>query len=131
MNLVNALVGGAEGYLMSGNPATALTMGAVSALEGDGSISSVGSSLGNIAGGAGNTALGALDAQDEAFQVSMYAEQMRHQNQMQIQSQAFDEMMDQKSENMREINTLRDVQMAQRKADNSITKKFIQSIAED
>ncbi len=34
-------------------------------------------------------------------------------------------------ENMREINTLRDVQMAQRKADNSITKKFIQSIAED
>ncbi len=33
-------------------------------------------------------------------------------------------------ENMRQINTLRDVEMTQRKEDNSITKKFIQSISE-
>jgi DNA invertase Pin-like site-specific DNA recombinase len=33
-------------------------------------------------------------------------------------------------ENMREIDTLRNVDMAQRKADDSITKKFIQSITE-
>jgi DNA invertase Pin-like site-specific DNA recombinase len=33
-------------------------------------------------------------------------------------------------ENMREIDTLRNVDMAQRKADDSITKKFIQSIGE-
>ena len=33
-------------------------------------------------------------------------------------------------EQMRRVNTLRDVQMAQRKADNSITKKFIESITE-
>jgi hypothetical protein len=58
----------------------------------------------------------------------MYSEQIRHDEQMQLQSQAFDEMIDQKSEQMREVNTLRDVQMQQRKADNDITKKFIQSI---
>jgi hypothetical protein len=60
----------------------------------------------------------------------MYAEQMRHQEQMQVQSQAFDEMMDEKAEQMREVNTLRDVQMQQRKADDQITKKYIQSITE-
>ena len=50
--------------------------------------------------------------------------------QLDAQSTAFDEMMDQQSENMREINTLRDAQMAQRKADDGITKKFIESIGE-
>ena len=124
MNLVNGLISGAEGFLMSGgSPAAALTTGAMGAFGLE--------SPGNLTGSLGNAGLGALDAQDEAFQLSMYAEQMRHQEQMQTQSQAFDEMMDEKSEQMREINTLRDVQMAQRKADNAITKKFIQSIAED
>ncbi len=52
------------------------------------------------------------------------------QEQLDAQSTAFDEMMNQQSENMREINTLRDVQMAQRKADDGITKKFIESIGE-
>jgi hypothetical protein len=37
-------------------------------------------------------------------------------------------MMDEKAEQMREVNTLRDVQMVQRKEDNAITKKFIESI---
>jgi hypothetical protein len=36
--------------------------------------------------------------------------------------------MDEKSEIMRESNTLRDVAMEQRKADLSITKEFIRSI---
>ncbi|HEV3153289.1 MAG TPA: hypothetical protein VGZ02_05760 [Candidatus Baltobacteraceae bacterium] len=125
MNLINGLISGAEGYLTSGSPATALEMGAI------GSMAGGGSTIGNLAGDMGNSALGALDAQNETFQLAMYGEQMRHQEQMQIQSQAFDEMMDEKSEQMREINTLRDVQMAQRKADNAITKKFIQSIAEE
>ena len=124
MNLINGLISGAQGYLMSGgDPAAALTTGAIGALTG-------GQTGGNIAGELGNAGLGLLDAQNESFQLAMYAEQMRHQDQMQAQSQAFDEMMDEKSEQMREINTLRDVQMAQRKADNSITKKFIESITE-
>ena len=123
MNIANALLGGAEGFLMSGGNVGAALEGAVGMLPGR--------TAGNFTGEVGNAGLGALDAQDEAFQLSMYAEQIRHQEQLQTQSQAFDEMMDEKSEQMREINTLRDVQMAQRKADNAITKKFIQSITED
>ncbi len=38
-------------------------------------------------------------------------------------------MMDEKSELMREGNTLREVAMEQRKADIQITKEFIRSIA--
>jgi hypothetical protein len=120
-NLINGLVSGVEGFLGSGgNPGMGLAMGAAGAFGGSN----------NLAGNLGNSTLEAIDAQDEAFQVGMYAEQTRHQEQMQLQSQAFDEMMDERSEQMREVNTLRDVQMQQRKADDQITKKFIQSITE-
>jgi hypothetical protein len=37
-------------------------------------------------------------------------------------------MMDEKSEMMRESNTLRDVALEQKKADTAVTKKFIESI---
>jgi hypothetical protein len=123
-NLVGAITSGITGLLETGNPYAAGTMALTGALGGSGATA------GNVLGDAGNGALGALDAQDEAFQVAMYGEQMRHSETMQAQSQAFDEMMDEKSEQMREINTLRDVQMQQRKADNQITKKFIESITE-
>jgi hypothetical protein len=72
----------------------------------------------------------ALNNQDEQFQMGMYALQIQNQEQMSIQSTMFDQMMSERSENMREINTLRDVSMQERKADNDITKKFIQSITE-
>jgi hypothetical protein len=122
-NIIGGLLSAGEGLLMSGgNPIAAAAMGVAGATSGGGVTA------GNLAGAAGNAAIGALDAQDEAFQVGMYSEQIRHDEQMQLQSQAFDEMIDQKSEQMREVNTLRDVQMQQRKADNDITKKFIQSI---
>lgn len=123
-NIGTALLGGVEGLLTTGNPAGALAMGAMGGLAGGGTTA------GNVAGALGNAALGALDAQNETFQVAMYGEQMRHQERVQLQSQAFDEMVDEKSEQMREMNTLRDVQMAQRKADDMITKKFIQTITE-
>lgn len=84
--------------------------------------------------GISNTANGAaqdaMNMQQEHFQTAMYARNMAHQQQMALKSTAFDEMMDQQAENMREINTLRDVQMQQRKADDAITKKFIESITE-
>jgi hypothetical protein len=89
-----------------------------------------GTTASNVTGALGNGAMGALDAQDEAFQISMYAQEIQHQEQMQTQSEAFNEMMDEKSEQMREVNTLRDVQMQQRKADDGIVKKFIESITE-
>ncbi|HZY99486.1 MAG TPA: hypothetical protein VFE36_07925 [Candidatus Baltobacteraceae bacterium] len=94
----------------------------------------LGNAVGGLFGGAGgaaeNGAMGALNAQDETFQLGMYASEVQNQEQMQMQSEIFDQMMDERSENMREVDTLRNVDMAQRKADDSITKKFIQSITE-
>ena len=95
--------------------------------------------LGNAIGGAvgtgtagnlENSAMNALNGQDENFQLGMYASEIQNQEQLQMQSEVFDQMMDERSENMREVDTLRNVDMAQRKMDDSITKKFIQSITE-
>jgi hypothetical protein len=116
-NIGGGLLAGITGLLETGNPIAGVAMGVARGFGG-----------GNVTGEIGNSALAGLDAQDEAFQISMYGEQIHHQERMQAQSQAFDEMMDEKSEQMREVNTLRDVQMQQRKADSQITKKFIESI---
>jgi hypothetical protein len=90
----------------------------------------IGGLFGGGAGAAENGAMNALNGQDESFQLGMYATEVQNQERMQMQSEIFDQMMDERSENMREIDTLRNVDMAQRKADDSITKKFIQSITE-
>lgn len=123
-NLGAAAASGMQGLMLTENPYLA---GAAALFGG---FAGGGATAGNAFGAAGNAGLGGLNASDEAFQLYMYGQQIRHQEQMQMQSEAFDEMMDEKSEQMREVNTLRDVQMAQRKADNSITKKFIESITE-
>jgi hypothetical protein len=62
--------------------------------------------------------------------MGLMGQEMFAQDQLDAQATAFDEAMDQQSENMREVNTLRDAQMAQRKADDQVTKKFIQSIGD-
>lgn len=85
---------------------------------------------GSTGGALENGAMNALNAQDESFQLGMYGSEIQNQEQLQMQSEAFDQMMDERSENMREVDTLRNVDMAQRKNDNAITKKFIQSISE-
>jgi hypothetical protein len=85
---------------------------------------------GTAADAAGTAAMQGLNSADEAFQVGLYAQQMQHQESMSVQSTMFDDAMDERSENMRQINTLRDVEMTQRKENDSITKKFIQSISE-
>lgn len=77
--------------------------------------SAIGGGLGGIAGNAGNAAMNALNTQDENFQLGMYASEIQNQEQLQMQSEAFDQMMDERSENMREVDTLRNVDMAQRK----------------
>jgi hypothetical protein len=103
-------------------------------LEGVGSGllgNAIGGAFGSgVAGNTENAAMNALNAQDEGFQLSMYASEIQNQEQLQMQSEVFDQMMDERSENMREVDTLRNVDMAQRKMDDSITKKFIQSITE-
>ena len=80
--------------------------------------------------GGSDAALAGLLGENSIFQTGMQAQQMAAQQQMDLQSTVFDEAMDQQAENMREINTLRDAQMAQRKSDDGITKKFIESIGE-
>ena len=91
------------------------------ALEGIGS-GLLGSAIGGAIGGgtAGNMqngAMNALNTQDETFQLGMYASEIQNQEQLQMQSEVFDQMMDERSENMREVDTLRNVDMAQRKMD--------------
>ena len=90
-------------------------------------IGMIGSSVAN---GADTAAMSALMQQDQQFQLGMYVQQIQHQEQMQVQSTMFDQAMDERAENMREVNTLRDIDMQTRKADDGITKKFIQSITE-
>jgi hypothetical protein len=123
-NLLNGIVNGAESFFASGGNPIAAGAGALS-----GGLSS-GANAGTSVGNLGNSAIGALDAADEADTVAMYAENLRHQSAMQWEATWFNEMMDEKSERMREMNELRDLSMEQRKADNQITKKFIQSITE-
>lgn len=89
-----------------------------------------GSLLGRASGVAENAAMGAINAQNQAFQLGLYASEIANQEQLAMQSTMFDEMQNERSENMREVNTLRDVDMAERRADDDITKKFIQTITQ-
>lgn len=120
MNLINTLVGGAVGYL-TGGPAGA----AVGALQG-----ATGANGNTAVGNLGNGYIGAANQKSEADNAAMLGENLRHQSAMGWQSTWFNEMMDEKSEKMREMNELRDLDMEQRKADNQITKKFISSVTE-
>jgi hypothetical protein len=86
--------------------------------------------LGQVGNMTDAAAMQGLEQEDQQFQLGMYAQQIQYQEQMQVQSTMFDEAQDERAENMREVNTLRDIDMQQRKADNDITKKFIQSITE-
>ncbi|TAM58944.1 hypothetical protein EPN52_09930 [bacterium] len=65
-----------------------------------------------------------------ASQSALFEQQLSFQNAMDWRASIFDQMMNERSETMREQNTIRDIDMEQRKADNQITKKFIMSITE-
>jgi len=123
-NLLNGIVNGAESFFLSGGNPIAAGAGALAGGLSTGANANTGT--GNL----GNTAIGALNAANEADTTAMYAENLRHQSAMQWEATWFNEMMDEKSERMREMNEMRDLSMEQRKADNQITKKFIQSITE-
>lgn len=84
---------------------------------------------GNIAPGTDPTLAGAqlLDKLYEGGTFGLEAEQLRHQYAMQVQSQQFNQVQDEKSEQMREMNTLRTVAMKQRESDDKIVKEFIKT----
>jgi hypothetical protein len=101
-SFLSVLGGAASGFLLSGgNPLGAIMGGVSGATTGNGILGQ--QQLDNM----GNA----------LFQL-----------QLGEQSSAFNNMMDEKSELMREGNTLREVAMEQRKADIAITKEFIRSI---
>ena len=64
---------------------------------------------GGAAGSAENGAMNGLNSQDESFQLGMYATEIQNQERLQMQSEVFDQMMDERSENMREVETSRRV----------------------
>lgn len=88
----------------------------------------IGGLIGSIGGAASSAALGGAETAFLAAQTGQEIQQMAFQTQLNAQATAFNETMDEKSEVMRESNTLRDVAMEQRKADMQITKEFIRSI---
>ncbi|MEA2785625.1 MAG: hypothetical protein QOF71_1729 [Candidatus Eremiobacteraeota bacterium] len=118
-NLLSAVAGAAQGAAMGGNP---ITIGAGALAGGFGGTGA--STVGGFSNGAQNMVNGGYLAGTEALN----AQQMMFQLQLQAQSQQFDEMTSERSELLRETNTLRDVAMQQRKADNQIVKEFIRSI---
>ncbi len=124
-NIGGALLGGITGLVQSGNPAGALAGAVQGALAGGGP-----SSAGNIQPNQDPT-LAVLQQADKAYewaQLGLNLENMRHNLDLQWQSTMFNEVEDEKSEQMREMNVLRDVAMKQREADVAILKEFIRTI---
>ncbi len=124
-NIGGALMGGLTGLLTSGNPVAGVA-GAV-----QGGLSSGGpSGAGNIQANQDPT-LAAMQDADKAYewaQLGLNVENMRHNLDLQWQSTMFNEVEDEKTEQMREMNVLRDVAMKQREADIGVLKEFIRSI---
>ncbi|MFY9779357.1 MAG: hypothetical protein WAJ85_02470, partial [Candidatus Baltobacteraceae bacterium] len=125
MNLLNTIAGAAAGLLTTGNPVGAIAGGVQGALAGGGP-----SNAGNIQPSTDGT-LAAQQTLDEGYewaQLGLNAENMRHNLAMELQSTMFNEAEDEKSEQLREMNTLRDVAMKQREADIGILKEFIKTV---
>jgi hypothetical protein len=123
-NIVGALAGGATGF-MTGGPigaAAGVVNGAVNGGNGPGGLGNISSST--------DPTLAAQQGIDQAYETEnavLQAEELQHQTAMQIQSQQFNDVEDEKSEQMREMNTLRDVAMKQRETDDKVLKEFIKT----
>jgi hypothetical protein len=118
-NILSALAGAAQGAVMGGNPLTIGAGAITGGLAGNGTTT---------VGGFSNSAQDLVNGGYLGATEALNAQQMVFQLQLQGQSQQFDQMTSERSELLRETNTLRDVAMQQRKADNQIVKEFIRSI---
>jgi hypothetical protein len=124
-NIGGALMGGLTGLLTSGNPVGGVAGAVQGALSGGGP-----SGAGNIQSNQDPT-LAAMQDADKAYewaQLGLNVENMRHNLDLQWQSTMFNEVEDEKTEQMREMNVLRDVAMKQREADIGVVKEFIRTI---
>jgi hypothetical protein len=127
-NVLGGLTGAATG-LLTGGPAGAVTGGLNGLVNGGAGPAG----LPNISPQTDPT-IALSQAMDQAYEYEnllLQGEEMRHQVAMQIQSQQFNDVQDEKSEQMREINTLREVSMKQREADDKIVKEFIRTAGGD
>jgi hypothetical protein len=123
-NIGQALVGGALGFL-TGGPVGA----AIGGIAGGASASTpITSGLTTLTGNLSNTAQGGWQSQILSQQDMMNYQNAEYSLAVNQQASQFNNMMDEKSELMRESNTLRDIAMEQKKADTQITKKFIEAI---
>jgi hypothetical protein len=121
-SFLSVLGGAASGFLLSGgNPLGAVIGGASAAATGSGSPLT---GAGNLTNGAWNTFEAGILGQQQLDNMNNAMFQL----QLGEQASAFNNMLDEKSELMREGNALREVAMEQRKADIAITKEFIRSI---
>ena len=123
-SIVNGALGAATGFMTAG-PVGAAAGGLSGIVNGSGGPSGTG----NIASGTDPT-LGWQQGIDRAYEyenMALQTQELQHQTQMQIQSQQFNDVQDEKSEQMREMNTLRDVAMKQRESDDKIVKEFIKT----
>jgi hypothetical protein len=123
-SLVTGIAGAATG-MIAGGPAGAVAGGLNGLINGGAGPSNGG----NIAPSTDPT-LGLQQGMDKTYEyanLGLEAEQLRHQYEMQSQSQDFNQVQDEKSEQMREMNTLREVAMKQREADDKIVKEFIKT----
>lgn len=115
-NLLSAAAGAVQGAAMGANP---LSIGA-GALAG-GFAGNGATTVGGFSNGAQNLLNGGYLAATEALN----AQQMVFQLQLQGQSQQFDQMTSERSELLRETNSLRDVAMQQRKADKQASREVV------
>ena len=123
-NIIGGITGATTG-LFTGGPAGAVAGGLNGLINGG----SGPSGLGNIQSSTDPT-LPLQQGIDEAYEyenLALQTEELRHQTDMQIQSQQFNDVQDEKAEQMREMNSLRDVAMKQHEADDKIVKEFIRT----
>jgi hypothetical protein len=125
LNIGGAIAGGLTGLAEGLNPISGIAGAIEGALSGKGPIGA-----GNIEANK-DASLAAMQNADKAYewaQLGLNVENMRHNLDLQWQSTMFNEVEDEKSEQLRELNVLRDVAMKQREADVAILKEFIRSI---
>jgi hypothetical protein len=123
-NLGGLIQGGVTG-LVTGGPIGGLAGAVAGGLSGGGP-----SGAGNIQPNQDPT-LGLMQTADKGYemaQLGLNIENMRHNLDLQWQSTMFNEVEDEKTEQMREMNVLRDVAMKQREADVAVLKEFIRTI---
>ncbi len=121
--VMSGLEGAATGFL-EGGPVGAAAGGVGGLVLGAGGPSGIG----NIGPADPTVPLGqGMDRAYEMANFGLQGEELRHQYAMQVQSQQFNDVEDEKSEEMREMNTLRTVAMKQREADDKIVQEFIKT----